>query len=137
MSWPTSMSIINAKVYMKTINRFKCTMTNVWPKHSKRTTSSSSIVLGKNTMWQTKGQKKRIVDGVPSRMYIYIDTSGFRSRWTTPWRWKYATTLRICIMTNLASSSEYFPPLKPKENQLNVLEFEHNVNMPELETNLT
>lgn len=39
-------------------------------------------------------------------------TSGFRSRCTTPWRWQKETTLRIWTMTALASSSEYFPPLK-------------------------
>jgi len=39
-------------------------------------------------------------------------TSGLRSLCTTPWRWQNATTFSICTMTALASSSEYFPPLK-------------------------
>ena len=42
-------------------------------------------------------------------------TSGFRSRWTTPWRWQKAATLKIWTMTTLASSSEYFPPLQKHE----------------------
>lgn len=39
-------------------------------------------------------------------------TSGFKSRWTTPCRWKNATTLRICTRIVLDSCSGYLPPLQ-------------------------
>lgn len=44
--------------------------------------------------------------------YRVGSTSGFRSRWTTPWKWQKDITLRICTTTAFASSSEYFPPLQ-------------------------
>lgn len=54
----------------------------------------------------------KIPISIAKEMKAIRRTSGFRSRWTTPWRWQYATTLNICTITTFASSSEYFPPLE-------------------------
>lgn len=64
------------------------------------------------TEWKLNGTKEKYLNNI---WIAWIKlTSGFRSRWTTPWRWQNEATLRIWRITTFASSSEYFPPLQRK-----------------------
>lgn len=52
-----------------------------------------------------------VILGALFSMSTPCNTSGFKSRCTTPWRWQYATTLSTWMTIALASSSLYLPPL--------------------------
>lgn len=67
-------------------------------------------------MYATRRIYWKLLRQVGEQKVFRIKTSGFKSRWTTPWRWQNATTFRICTTIAFASSSVYLPPLEKEDS---------------------